>query len=63
MNSVTSAPTTAAIFAVLTALLSSCMAYDAASTMVDTGASVISTTGDIVTAPFGSDESGEKPSK
>ena len=49
-------PVTASVFAALTTLLSGCIAYDAASTVVHTGASVISTTGDIVTAPFDGDD-------
>ena len=60
MKSVTSVPVTASVFAALTTLLSGCIAYDAASTVVNTGASVISTTGDIVTSPFDSDDS-DKP--
>jgi len=40
--------------------LSGCIAYDAASTVVDTGASVISTTSDIVTSPFDSDDDSNK---
>jgi hypothetical protein len=55
MNSAT--PVTASVFAVLAMLLSGCIAYDAASTVVDTGAAVVSTTGDIVTSPFDSDDS------
>jgi hypothetical protein len=50
-------PVTASVFAALTTLLSGCIAYDAAGTVVDTGVSVVSTTGDIVTSPFdGSDD-------
>ena len=60
MNSVTSVPVTASVFAALTMLLSGCIAYDAASTVVDTGASVVSTTGDIVTSPFDSDDGKDK---
>lgn len=58
MHSVTSTPVTVAVFAALTILLYGCMAYDAASTVVHVGGTVVSTTGDIVTAPFdgGSDE-------
>jgi hypothetical protein len=62
MNSAT--PVTASVFAALAMLLSGCIAYDAASTVVDTGASVISTTGDIVTSPFdASDDDTAKASK
>ena len=56
MKSVTSAPLTASVLAALTTLLSGCIAYDAASAVVETGASVVSTTADIVTAPFGGDD-------
>ena len=56
-------PVTAAVFAAMAVLLSGCMAYDAVSTVasvggsvVRTGVSAISTTGDIVTSPFDSDE-------
>jgi hypothetical protein len=52
MNSITGAPVTAAIFAVLTIFLSGCIAYDAASTAVDAGATVVSTASDVVTSPF-----------
>ena len=47
-------PVTASVFAALTTLLSGCIAYDAASTVVDTGVSMVSTTGGIVTSPFDS---------
>ena len=60
MKSIASAPLTASVFAALTTLLSGCIAYDAASTVVDTGASVISTTSDIVTSPFDSDNDSNK---
>ena len=56
-NTVTSSPVTAAVFAAMTMLLYGCMAYDAASTVVDAGATVVSTSADVVTAPFGSDDS------
>lgn len=52
MHSVTSAPLTATIFGALTILLSGCIAYDAASTVVNVGTSVVSTAGNIVTSPF-----------
>ena len=64
MKNATSAPVTIAVFAAMTILLYGCMAYDAASTVVDVGTTAVSTTadvaGDIVTAPFGSDRSDEK---
>jgi hypothetical protein len=62
MKSITTAPVTATVFAALTMLLSGCIAYDAASTVVGTGVSVVSTTGDIVTSPFdnGDDDSSKK---
>ena len=43
----------------MTILLYGCMAYDAASTVVGAGTTVVSTTADVVTAPFGSDDSEE----
>ncbi|MES2472426.1 MAG: hypothetical protein V4601_06245 [Pseudomonadota bacterium] len=67
MDSEIPVPVTAAVFAVLAVLLSGCMAYDAVSTVasvggsvVRTGVSVVSTTGDIVTSPFDSEDSDEK---
>ena len=57
MNSVRSVPVTAAIFAALTILLSGCIVYDAAGTVVDAGTSVVGAAGDIVTSPFGGDDS------
>ena len=59
MENVTSAPVTAGVFAAMTILLYGCMAYDAASTVVGAGTTVISTTTDVVTSPF----SGNKSSK
>jgi hypothetical protein len=59
MNS-TGTPVTLAVFAALTILLSGCIAYDAASTAVDVGTSVVSATGHIVTSPFGSSDSKKK---
>jgi len=57
MDCFTRVPVTSAVFAACGLLLSGCMAYDAASTVVDTGTSVVTTTagvaGDTVTAPFG----------
>jgi len=59
-------PVTAAVFAAMAVLLSGCMAYDAVSTVasvggsvVRTGASAVSTTGDIVTSPFDSEDADE----
>ena len=67
MDSEIPVPVTAAVFAVLAVLLSGCMAYDAVSavasvggSVVRTDASVVSTTGDIVTSPFDSEDSDEK---
>lgn len=63
MDSEIRIPVTATVFAALAVLLSGCMAYDAVSTVasvggsvVRTGVSVVSTTGDIVTSPFDSAE-------
>ena len=60
MNSISGVPVTAAVFAGLTIFLSGCIAYDTASAVVDTGATVVSATGDIVTSPFGSDDAAKK---
>ena len=64
MNSFTRLAVTAAVFAGMAILLSGCIAYDAASTVVDVGATVVGTTvdvaGDIVTAPFDRDEPKKK---
>jgi len=57
METVTSAPVTATVFAAMTILLCGCMAYDAASTVVGAGTTVVSTTADVVTAPFSSTDS------
>jgi hypothetical protein len=62
LNSITGAPVTAAIFVALTIFLSGCIAYDAASTAVDAGATVVSTASDVVTSPFGSDDSEKQKS-
>ena len=62
MKTVTSAPVTATVLAALTVLLYGCMAYDAASTVVDAGGTVVSTTADVVAAPFGGSDS-DKDSK
>lgn len=63
MKNAASASVTVAVFAAMTVLLYGCMAYDAASTVVDAGTTVVSTTADVVTAPFGGDKSEEKASK
>ena len=60
MENVTSAPVTAAVFAALTILLYGCMVYDATRAVVGTGTAVVSTTADVVTAPFGSGASGQQ---
>ena len=67
MNSFTRVPVTAAVFAAVTILLSGCIAYDAASTVVGVGSTVVGTgvsvvrgAGDIVTSPFDGDDSKKK---
>jgi hypothetical protein len=64
MNSFTRVAVTAAVFAGMAVLLSGCIAYDAASAVVSVGSTVVTTTadvaGDIVTAPFDSDDSDKK---
>jgi hypothetical protein len=64
MNSFKRLSVTAVVFAGMTILLSGCIAYDAASTVVSVGATVVTTTadvaGDIVTAPFDSSEPKKK---
>ena len=62
MKNTASAPVTIAVFAAMTVLLYGCMAYDAASTAVDAGTTVVSTTGHIVISPFGSGADSEKKS-
>jgi archaellin len=66
MNSFTRVPVTAAVFAGMAILLSGCIAYDAASAVVDAGTTVVGTTvdvaGDIVTSPFDGDNSDKKKS-
>ena len=57
MKTVTSTPLTAAAFAAMTILLCGCMAYDAAHAVAGTGATVVSTAAETVTAPFGSGDS------
>lgn len=56
MDSFTRVPVTLAAIAAMTVFLSGCIAVDAASDVVDAGASVVTTTGDIVTSPFDSDD-------
>ncbi len=67
MDSIMRVPVTAAVFAAMAILLSGCIAYDAASTVVSAGssvvgagASVVGAAGDIVTSPFDSDDSKKK---
>ena len=67
MESIIRVPVTAAVFAAMTVLLSGCIAYDAASTVVSVGssvvgagASVVGAAGDVVTSPFDSDEPKKK---
>jgi hypothetical protein len=56
MDSFTRVPVTLAAIAAMTVFLSGCIAVDAASDVVDVGASVVTTTGDIVTSPFDGDD-------
>lgn len=58
MDSIIRVPVTAAVFAAMTVLLTGCIAYDAASTVVGAGVSVVGTAGDVVTSPF--DSGGDK---
>jgi hypothetical protein len=67
MDSFTRVPVTAAVFAGAAILLSGCIAYDAASTVVHAGgavvgagASVVGGVGEVVTSPFDSDDSKKK---
>ncbi len=67
MSSFEQVPVTAAVFTVATILLSGCIAYDAAHTSADAGAtivgtgfSLVSTTGSLVISPF---RHGEEKSK
>jgi archaellin len=59
MASFDQVPVTAAVFSVVTILLSGCIAYDATRTMVDTGSTVVGTgislvssTGTLVLSPL-----------
>ena len=65
MASFDQVPVTAAVFSVVTILLSGCIAYDATRTVVDagttvvgTGISLVSSTGTLVLSPL--DQSGGK---
>jgi hypothetical protein len=67
MDAFSRIPVTIAVFAAMAVLLSGCIAYDAASTVVSAGstvvgvgASAVGTVGDVVTSPFGSSD---KPAK
>ena len=64
MVSIIRVPATVAVFAAMAAILSGCIAYDAASTVVSVGATAVSTTasvaGAVVTAPFESGSEKEK---
>jgi len=67
MDCIIRVPVTAAVFAAMAILLSGCIAYDAASTVVSagstvvsTGASAVGTVGDVVTSPFDGDDSKKK---
>jgi hypothetical protein len=67
MDSTVRVPVTAAVFTVATIILSGCIAYDAASTVVGagttavgTGISVVSGTGRLMLAPITSSEDEEK---
>ena len=60
-------PVTAAVFACLASLLSGCIAYDAASTVVHAGSTVVGTSisvvrgaGDIAVSPFEGSDSDKK---
>lgn len=67
MDAFTRIPVTVAVFAAMAVLLSGCIAYDAASTVVSAGstvvgagASAVGTVGDVVTSPFDSSEPAKK---
>jgi hypothetical protein len=67
MDAFTRIPVTVAVFAAMAVLLSGCIAYDAASTVVSAGstvvgagASAVGTVGDVVTSPFDSSEPTKK---
>jgi hypothetical protein len=56
-GSFTRVPVTLAAIAAMTIFLSGCIALDAASGVADAGVSVVTTTGEIVTSPFGGGDS------
>ncbi|HUE64643.1 MAG TPA: hypothetical protein VMO78_09740 [Rhizomicrobium sp.] len=58
MDCFTRVPVTLAAIAAMTAFLSGCIAMDAVGGVADAGVSVVTSTGDIVTSPFGGDDSG-----
>ncbi len=67
MDTFTRIPVTVAVFAAMAVLLSGCIAYDAASTVVSAGSSVVGvgasavgTVGDVVTSPFDGSDSVKK---
>jgi hypothetical protein len=67
MDTIIRVPVTAAVFAAMAVLLSGCIAYTAASTVVSAGSavvgagvSVVGAAGDIVTSPFDRDEPKKK---
>ncbi len=53
-------PVTVAVFAAMAVLLSGCIAYDAASTVVGAAGSVAGAAGDVVTSPFDGDSDKKK---
>ena len=64
MDCIMRIPVTSAVFAAMAVLLSGCIAYNAVSTVASVGGTVVhtcasaaSTTADIVTSPFGSEDS------
>lgn len=66
MASFEQVPVTAAVFSVVTILLSGCIAYDATRTVVDTGTTVVGTgislvssTGTLMLSPLGQGDSGK----
>jgi hypothetical protein len=63
MDSFSRVPLTLAAIAAVTAFLSGCIAVDAASDVVDAGASMVTTTGDIVTSPFDSGDANNASKK
>ncbi len=66
MASFEQVPVTAAVFSVVTILLSGCIAYDATRTAVDagttvvgTGISLVSSTGTLMLSPLGQSDAGK----